>query len=207
MPTPLLGHVLPSEIAEAAAGDLDAFHFTYGSALLLVRLKDGDNGLVDALLASSKGARSKPARGALEFKTAAAQARATGEGSQRPGGRSSRQIAMRLARRLSDGVHYAVPLRKRTKGAFMDRISVGRAANMDVVLRDASVSKFHAWFEVDDAGAVYVADAGSTNSTFVNGAALATKKRTRVALGDRLGFGSVEAVLSSARELCAAFAK
>jgi hypothetical protein len=108
-----------------------------------------------------------------------------------------------LAKRLGEGGHFIVPLRKRTGGdaLYMDRISVGRARNKDIVLRHQSVSKFHCWFEVDDSGAFYVTDAGSKNSTKVNTTALKARERTRVEPGDVIRFGSVEAILCSPRVL------
>jgi hypothetical protein len=108
-----------------------------------------------------------------------------------------------LARRLADGGHFIVPLRKRRGGdaLYMDRISVGRARNKDIVLRHQSVSKFHCWFDVDDNGAFHVTDAGSKNATKVNTATLPARERTRVEPGDVIRFGSVEAVLCSPRVL------
>jgi pSer/pThr/pTyr-binding forkhead associated (FHA) protein len=86
----------------------------------------------------------------------------------------------------------------------MDRISVGRARNKDIVLRHQSVSKFHCWFEVDDAGAFYVTDAGSKNATKVNANSLKARERTRVEPGDVIRFGSVEAIMCAPRVLWAA---
>jgi predicted component of type VI protein secretion system len=83
----------------------------------------------------------------------------------------------------------------------MDRISVGRARNKDIVLRHQSVSKFHCWFEVDDVGAFYVTDAGSKNATKVNTKTLKARERTHVEPGDVIRFGSVESILCSPRVL------
>ena len=41
-----------------------------------------------------------------------------------------------------------MPLTKAEGGAFAERISVGRALNCDVVIRDESVSKLHAYFRI-----------------------------------------------------------
>src|SRR4051794_10640808 len=51
---------------------------------------------------------------------------------------------------------------KTARNPWADRISIGRAANNDLVIRHASVSKLHAHLRVDGAR-VYVADAGSRN--------------------------------------------
>ncbi len=46
-------------------------------------------------------------------------------------------------------------------------LSLGRAANVDIVLVDASVSRTHANIYSEDSG-VYVQDAGSANGTYIN---------------------------------------
>jgi len=123
-------------------------------------------------------------------------------------GRGRTAPEIELARRLDDGGHFIVPLRKRAgaDATYMDRISVGRARNKDIVLRHQSVSKFHCWFEVDDTGAFYVTDAGSKNSTRVNAATLNARERTRIEPGDVVRFGSIEAILCAPRVLWGALA-
>jgi len=108
-----------------------------------------------------------------------------------------------LADALAAEAHYVVALRKRA-GAdqiLHDRISLGRALNKDIVLRDASVSKLHAWFELHEERAFSVVDAGSTNQTYVNGVALVAKRPFPLSPGDNLRFGSVCAVLTDAEGL------
>jgi hypothetical protein len=102
-----------------------------------------------------------------------------------------------IRHRLEKDTYYAVPLHKRedSDAISMERISVGRAPNKDIVLRHSSISKFHAWFEVDEAQTVYVSDAGSTNGTQVNGQLLKPKTATVVALADVVQFGAIETVL------------
>jgi hypothetical protein len=93
--------------------------------------------------------------------------------------------------------HFAVLLRKRAGGdtAYVDRISVGRARNKDIVLRHQSVSKFHGWFEVDERNIFYFTDADSKNRTRVNGTLLFPRERSQLQSGDVIRFGSVEAFL------------
>jgi hypothetical protein len=188
---------------EAAAGhELRAFLTLYGDTLLLiVRLRAGDTELASGLgSAVIHGGTSTPVQpvGSMEFHTVV-QTPTEGPIIARNG--VSPEVE--LARRLSEGGHFIVPLRKRTGGdaLYMDRISVGRARNKDIVLRHQSVSKFHCWFEVDDMGAFYVTDAGSKNSTKVNLTTLKARERTRVEPGDVIRFGSVEAILCSPRVL------
>ena len=92
--------------------------------------------------------------------------------------------------------YFVVPLRKRGgDGTYSERISIGRARNKDIVLRDRSVSKFHAWFEMDDEGRFYAADAGSKNGTRINREQVVPRELVQVHAGDRIRLGSVETIL------------
>ena len=91
--------------------------------------------------------------------------------------------------------HVVVPLVNRDRETvYVDRISIGRSRNKDIVLRHQSVSKFHAWFETDESGAVYIADAGSKNGTIAKAELIKSRRLTRLDSGDRISFGSVRAV-------------
>ena len=61
-----------------------------------------------------------------------------------------------------------VPLCKKLGTPFVDLITVGRAANNDICLSDASVSSFQAFFR-PRAGLWYLCDASSTNGTKIDG--------------------------------------
>lgn len=87
---------------------------------------------------------------------------------------------------------HVIPLRKRVEAAFLSSISVGRARNHDIVLRHASVSKFHANLEIEE-GRLFIKDAGSRNHTFVNHERVLS--RVEVKPGDNVRFGWVEALL------------
>ena len=165
---------------------------------LLVRLNDQSGELLAGLSAAS--AAGKPGAGG---------ARSDGIGfytvqqSQMDSSRSRRSISIRpmpdmklIKRRISIAPHFVVELRKREKDAsYMNRVSVGRARNQDVVLRHASVSKSHAWFETSETGGLYVADAGSKNGTWVNGARC--EAPTTLKDGDEVVFGTVRTVFRS----------
>jgi pSer/pThr/pTyr-binding forkhead associated (FHA) protein len=108
--------------------------------------------------------------------------------------------AQALTSRLREGRQFVVPLRKRASvdALSMERISVGRARNKDVVLRDASVSKFHGWFEMDEYRTFHVADAGSKNGTTLNGKRLEPRQPNAVHAGDVIVFGSIETLVCQA---------
>jgi hypothetical protein len=94
----------------------------------------------------------------------------------------------------------AVELVKAKGNPYPDRISIGRARNCDVVLRDPSVSKLHAHIR-EAQGQLHVVDLGSHNGTKLNGKALVAHQPSRAAVGDRLEFGSVHARLYDAAAL------
>ena len=74
---------------------------------------------------------------------------------------------------------------------FPDRISVGRAANCDIVIKDPTVSKLHAHFRGVHATTAELVDARSHNGTKVNGRPLAAGEGAKVVNGDLLIFGGV----------------
>lgn len=202
-PESIASRVMPLDIVDfATSRDVQTFLSMYGDTLLVVvRIPEGEvdlaSGLSSTAVRGSDGTRVKPALGAMQFQTqhhsVAVEARAD----------SFRRPAHGLRARLREGSHFVVPLRKRTDvdAAFTDRISIGRAINKDIVLRHSSVSKFHAWLEIDENDTFHLADADSKNSTWVNGESLVSRQLVPVAPGDLLRFGSVEAALVAPREL------
>jgi len=97
-----------------------------------------------------------------------------------------------------------LPVRRKETSHF-DFVSVGRHANNDVVINDASVSKFHAIIKCDAQGQYSLFDGGSTNGTCVEGtAAPTTKDRVRplpLTPGCGVRFGHCEFVFLLARDL------
>ncbi len=89
-------------------------------------------------------------------------------------------------------------VKKAAANPYRDRISVGRARNCDVVLRDPSVSKLHAHFRPGDSGGWEVVDLGSQNGTCKNGTPLVAHRSEKVEIGDLMLFGTVEAKLVDA---------
>lgn len=188
---------LPRElVARARQQTLELFLHSYASRLsLVVVLEDA----LSELALGLRGALGKgPEPGGLPFRTAAADSTAAhtdslGAASAARGGTEHQRLMQRLDD-LSRRCCYVAPLRKRGEAAFLDSISVGRARNHDIVLRHASVSKYHANIEVDGDG-LFVKDAGSRNHTFVNHERI--EGRVRVAPGDVLRFGWVEALVAT----------
>lgn len=84
---------------------------------------------------------------------------------------------------------------------YPDRISVGRARNCDLVLRDPSVSKLHAHFRTRENNKFDLMDLDSQNGTSVNGIQLMPNRPEPVWPGDTVSFGNVTAWLLDAGAL------
>src|SRR6266498_4555968 len=72
------------------------------------------------------------------------------------------------------------------------RLNVGRAADSELSLNDASVSKIHAALVMNQEGTLLVADTGSTNGTYINGRRIAYGEARPINDGEVVGFGDVE---------------
>jgi pSer/pThr/pTyr-binding forkhead associated (FHA) protein len=109
-----------------------------------------------------------------------------------------------MASRLrSDSHRFCLcPVVKRGVNPWADRVLVGRAANNDIVLRDESISKVHAYFERGPGGGWQVHDARSANGTRVDGEAVAPGGASPpVRSGTVVVFGSVACEIISSGEL------
>ncbi len=71
-----------------------------------------------------------------------------------------------------------------------EKITIGRSPDCDIVIEHASISGTHAVFDLVD-GRYTLSDLGSTNGTFVEGAAIGTD--APLATGMKIVFGTVEA--------------
>jgi len=94
-----------------------------------------------------------------------------------------------------------VPIAKAPHNPYPDRVSVGRATNCDIVLRDASVSKLHAHFRDFASGPLRVVDLGSSNGTKVNGAPLEPQRPVVLEPGDTLQVGGAKARVADGEAL------
>ena len=82
---------------------------------------------------------------------------------------SERALTSILGKLGGDTNKWVFPLHNAT-GKFACMLTVGRAANSDMRLNVASLSKFHAYLtHVARENSWYLADAGSSNGTFLNG--------------------------------------
>jgi hypothetical protein len=166
---------------------------------LLVRADDAAGELAESLeaLVETGVARVAPGMG---FHTASTERRpARARSVPPPPMLATEALLVRVVR----ATHVVVPLGKRPDAgsAFSERIGVGRARNSDVVLRHASVSKFHAWFARDEQNTYFITDASSRNGTWRNGTPLTGGQGVRLANGDLLRFGDVEATFCDAATL------
>jgi hypothetical protein len=196
--------LLPHSMAERlSVQSRETFLTEIGDApLLLVPVDSPDDDLATGLVevAATRGTmlRSSPA---LSYQTfVGANPNAPTRPARRP--RPKLFGPAYVAALLSGGPLVVVPLRKRSDVAkpFEERISVGRARNNDVVLRHATVSKFHAWFECDDDDEYYLNDARSTNPTRVN-TTVVSSEPVQVHPGDEVSFGDISALFCPAGTL------
>jgi hypothetical protein len=93
------------------------------------------------------------------------------------------------------------PVKQTGRSPFPNFISVGRTANNDVVIVDASLSKFHAYIRTDTHGDFAIQDAGSRNGTFVDDAPVPAKEKgapVGLRSGARVRFGRIELIFLAA---------
>lgn len=90
-----------------------------------------------------------------------------------------------------------LPLRKAPESPFQDRVSVGRAPNCDLVVRDSSVSKLHGHFRDITTNAAVFTDAKSANGTTLDGVKLEPGVATPIGEFCVISFGRVRLRLLS----------
>lgn len=74
--------------------------------------------------------------------------------------------------------------------------SVGRQPGNDIVLNSASVSRYHAQFDVSE-GRVYLVDLGTVNGTFINDQQVEPNSRVALNDGDVITIGDMMLIFSS----------
>ena len=93
-----------------------------------------------------------------------------------------------------------IPVAKKPTNPYPERISVGRALNCDVVIRDGSVSKLHGHFKPIGPGEAELVDRDSANGTKVNGTPVGDDPQ-RVVSGDTIIFGTIAVQFLDAKKL------
>ena len=149
--------------------------------LLLVRVDDPAGETAQVLQRGALGERT-PLIPSIGFRT-------TMRVGDEPAVRRRTAVRSEAARAAPSACPYvAVPIHKRAGSGkdFIERVSVGRATNNDIVIRDDSVSKLHAWFARGEEGNIYVADAGSRNKTLLNGVAIPLQTPEETNSGDAI---------------------
>jgi pSer/pThr/pTyr-binding forkhead associated (FHA) protein len=103
---------------------------------------------------------------------------------------------------LNDDGACVAPLFKTDRNPYRNFIFVGRASTCDVILRDSSVSKMHAVFELDGDPALWsLRDNRSHNGTWVNSSRIGSNLRVVVSSGDLIVFGACPVYLIAPDEL------
>ena len=92
------------------------------------------------------------------------------------------------------------PLAKKLNAPFADMITIGRTDNNDVVLRDVTVSRFHAFFR-QHPNLWIICDAGSKNGTFVDEKRLDARKEHEVRSGSAVRIGEIATTFYTANDL------
>ena len=94
-----------------------------------------------------------------------------------------------------------VPLVKAPTNPYSDRISVGRARNCDVVLRNPSVSKLHAHIRREPNGSWVLIDLNSHNGTVVDGMRVSSSQPVPLKIGEQVTFGGMTVRVVDAHQL------
>ena len=77
-----------------------------------------------------------------------------------------------------------------------DPVGIGRNSANELIIKDPTVSNFHAAFVLRRDGTLELADRGSANGTYVNGVLIEAGDRVIVRSDDRVRFGDVEMTLT-----------
>lgn len=80
------------------------------------------------------------------------------------------------------------------------RITIGRGANNDIVLKDDVASKLHAAVSFDPEGNAKLADLGSTNGTYIGGERIPYGKAIDLADGEKIVIGSTKIACSIVKD-------
>ena len=93
-------------------------------------------------------------------------------------------------------------IEKSSRNVFAAMVTVGRAANNDIVFNHPSVSKMHAYFKING-DSVTITDFGSKNGTYVEKERLPVKEPKIINSPTFIRFGKIEATFFKPRALFA----
>lgn len=87
-----------------------------------------------------------------------------------------------------------LPLRKTTRNNIINRITVGRSGDNDIIVSDKTVSKKHGWFFPPNKKCQFwrFADNGSTNGSSINLNGVSPKVSMNIVSGDEIHLGNVK---------------
>lgn len=104
---------------------------------------------------------------------------------------STQVVSRKDALKKPGGVLRVLPLVKAAGNPYSDRVSIGRARNCDVVLRDPSVSKLHAHVRKEPNGTWVIIDLDSHNGTAVGSVPILPSRPEVLRPGETLTIGGV----------------
>ncbi len=79
------------------------------------------------------------------------------------------------------------------KNPFAMGVTIGRIESNDVAIDDASISRFHAYFQ-EQKGAWHFCDADSKNGTWLDGLKLASSQKSKLKDRSRIRVGNIDLV-------------
>jgi hypothetical protein len=83
-----------------------------------------------------------------------------------------------------------IEIKERKEGADASHVTIGRAAQNDIILYNKMVSKDHAYLEIPEKGGnCSLVDVGSKNGTLLNGDEVTPNKTYPLRDGDEISFG------------------
>jgi len=83
-----------------------------------------------------------------------------------------------------------IEIKERKEGATPSQVTIGRAAQNDIILYNKMVSKDHAYLEIPEKGGnCSLVDVGSKNGTLLNGEEVTPNKTYPLKDGDEISFG------------------
>jgi len=83
-----------------------------------------------------------------------------------------------------------IEIKERKEGAGSSQVTIGRAAQNDIILYNKMVSKDHAYLEIPEKGGnCSLVDVGSKNGTLLNGDEVTPNKTYPLSDGDEISFG------------------